>query len=301
MEDEQVLAELLAHPRYEVIPLAGAEEAVLEHVPNEVKVTVTTSPRKGLEPTLELVEKVAAHGYTVVPHLAARHVRDTGHLAELVDRLQATGATDVLVLAGDAEEPAGEFDGSLPLLRALAELGQPFRDVGITGYPESHAFISDDATIKAMFAKEEFATYIVSQICFDPQVTAAWMAAVWERGTKLPIHIGLPGPVPRTKLLKISARIGVGDSLRFLRTHKGWLGRAFSGAFDPTPLVEGLDESLADARPNLAGFHVFTFNELAGTERWRRERLEQLGATRQAGSDSASETASSSVRSRPSA
>ncbi len=87
----------------------------------------------------------------------------------------------------------------------------------------------------------------------------------------------------------------------FLRTHKGWLGRAFSGAFDPTPLVEGADESLADTRPNLVGLHVFTFNELEGTERWRRQHAEQLGTTRQTGLDSASETASSSVRLRPSA
>jgi len=65
------VTQLLAHPRYEVIPLAGAEEAVLEHVPTEVKVTVTTSPKKGLEPTLELAERVARHGYDVVPHLAA--------------------------------------------------------------------------------------------------------------------------------------------------------------------------------------------------------------------------------------
>ena len=56
---ERVLAELLARPRYEVIPLVGAEQAVLEHVPTEVKVTVTTSPRKGLEPTLELTERLA--------------------------------------------------------------------------------------------------------------------------------------------------------------------------------------------------------------------------------------------------
>jgi len=278
MNPSGVLAELLAHPRYEVIPLAGAEEAVLEHVPTEVKVTVTTSPRKGLEPTLDLVEKVAAHGYTVVPHLAARHVRDTGHLAELVERLRATGATDVLVLAGDAEEPAGEFDGSLPLLQALAELGQPFQDVGITGYPESHAFISDGATIKSMFAKEEFATYIVSQICFDPKVTAAWVAAVWQRGTHLPIHIGLPGPVPRSKLLRVSARIGVGDSLRFLRTHRGWLGRTFRGAFDPGPLVEGLEQSLDRPRPNVAGFHLFTFNDLERTEGWRQRELGRLSS-----------------------
>jgi len=258
-----------------VIPLAGAEEAVLEHVPTDVKVTVTTSPRKGLEPTLGLVEQLAGHGYAVVPHLAARHVRDRRHLAELVERLRASGASDVLVMAGDAEQPAGQFDGSLALLRALAELGQPFRDVGITGYPESHAFISDEATIRSMFEKEEFATYIVSQICFDAQVTAAWVAAVWERGTRLPIHIGLPGAVPRSKLLRVSARIGVGDSIRFLRAHGGWLRRAIRGAFDPDPLVAGLEESLGQPRPNVAGFHIFTFNDLEGTERWRQRALER--------------------------
>jgi methylenetetrahydrofolate reductase (NADPH) len=263
-----------------VIPLAGAEEAVLEHVPTEVKVTITTSPRKGLEPTLALAERMAGHGYDVVPHLAARHVRDRGHLAELVERLRMAGARDVLVMAGDAEEPAGDFDGSLPLLRALAELGQPFRDVGITGYPESHAFISDEATIRAMFEKEGFATYIVSQICFDPQVTAAWMAAVWERGTHLPIHVGLPGPVSRTKLLRVSARIGVGDSLRFLRTHGGWLRRTLGGDFDPDPLVRGLEESLGPERPNVGGFHIFTFNDLAQTEGWRQRRLQAATPSR---------------------
>ena len=292
-----------------MIPLAGTEEAVVEHVPTEVKVTVTTSPRMGLEPTLELAEQLSGHGYGVVPHIAARHVRDRSHLAELVERLRAFGASDVLVMAGDAEQPAGDFDGSLPLLRALAELGNPFPEVGITGYPESHAFISDEATIKSMFEKEEFATYIVSQICFDPQVTAAWVAAVWQRGTRLPIHIGLPGAVPRSKLLRVSARIGVGDSLRFLRTHRGWLGRTFRGAFNPSPLVEGLEESLEHPRLNVAGFHIFTFNDLEAAERWRQEQLEGVGssvlarasATSQAESPSASDTASPSVRSRPSA
>jgi methylenetetrahydrofolate reductase (NADPH) len=261
--------ELLRRPRYEVIPLAGTEEAVVEHVPTEVKMTVTTSPKKGLEPTLALAERLAEHGYDVVPHLAARHVRDRGHLAEVVARVQATGASDVLVMAGDAPEPAGDFDGSLPLLVALAELGNPFREVGITGYPESHALISDAATIKSMFAKEEFATYIVSQICFDPQVTADWMRAVWERGTRLPIHVGLPGATTTAKLLRVCERIRVGDSIRILRADGGML----DGVFDPGPLVRGLDESLGQTRPNLGGFHIFTFNDLAQTERWRRRQL----------------------------
>ncbi len=237
---------------------------MLEHVPREVRVTVTTSPRKGLEPTFELAERLAAQGYSVVPHLAARHVRGLGHLGEVVERLLAFGTEDVLVMAGDAPEPVGEFDGSAPLLRALAELGRPFPEVGITGYPESHAFISDAATIKSMFEKAEFATYIVSQICFDSGVTAEWVDAVWERGTRLPIHIGLPGAVPCAKLLRVSARIGVGDSLRLVPPE---------GDFDPAPLVAGLEESLADPRPNVGGFHIFTFNDLEGTERWRRRAL----------------------------
>jgi methylenetetrahydrofolate reductase (NADPH) len=270
------LVDLLERPRYEVIPLAEAEDVVLAHVPSEVTVTVTASPRKGLEPTLALAERLSEHGYSVVPHLAARHVRDKVHLAEVAARLGAAGVRDILVMAGDAPEPAGEYDGSLPLLRALAELGEPFADIGITGYPESHAFISDEATIRSMFEKEEFATYIVSQICFDPDVTTAWLDAVWDRGTHLPIYIGLPGVVPRSKLLRVSARIGVGDSLRFMRSNRSWLRRGLAGSFDPGLLVAGLAASLAGPRPNPVGFHIFTFNELAPTERWRQRALGRL-------------------------
>jgi methylenetetrahydrofolate reductase (NADPH) len=63
--------------------------------------------------------------------------------------------------------------------------------------------------------------------------------------------------------------------MRFLRTHGGWLRRTLSGDFDPDPLVRGLDESLDHPRPNVAGFHIFTFNDLEGTERWRQRTLER--------------------------
>jgi methylenetetrahydrofolate reductase (NADPH) len=263
------VAEALARPRYEVIPLDGVEEAVLAHVPTEVTVTVTTSPAKGLEPTLALAERLAAHGYDVVPHLAARNVRDRAHLAELSERLRASGARDVLVMAGDAKEPAGDFEGAQPLLHALDDLGRPFDEVGITGYPESHAIISDGAAIAAMREKEKYATYIVSQICFAPDVTAAWLGSVWQRGTRLPILIGLPGPVEGAKLLRVCERIRVGPSIGILRADDC----AEDGAFDPDVVVRGLEESIDHNHPNFGGFHIFTFNELADTERWRLRHL----------------------------
>ena len=70
------LAHLLRQPRYEVMPSAATEESVLAWVPREITVTVTASPVKGLEPTVDLTERLTAHGYQVVPHLSARLVRD---------------------------------------------------------------------------------------------------------------------------------------------------------------------------------------------------------------------------------
>jgi methylenetetrahydrofolate reductase (NADPH) len=273
-------AELLSHPRYEVLPFGDVEEAVLEHVPTAVTLTVTVSPRKGIDHTLDVVERLTGHGYEVVPHLSARLVRDRGHLTEILARVDEIGARDVFVVAGDADQPAGEFAGAAQLLEAMADIGHRFADVGITGYPESHPFISDETTIRAMFEKARFATYIVSQICFDSTVTADWVQRVWDRGTRLPIHIGIPGAVPRTKLLRISRTIGIGASARFLNRHRGWVAHAIRpGGFSPDPLLAGLEPSLADPERKIAGFHIFTFNDLADTERWRRRHAAVAAAT----------------------
>ena len=43
--------------------------------------------------------------------------------------------------------------------------------------------------------------------------------------------------------------------------------------FKPDPLLRGLAPTLADPAANVAGFHLYTFNEIAKTERWRREAL----------------------------
>jgi len=268
------LPELIARSRYEVIPLAGAEENVLEHVPLGVTLTVTASPAKGLDHTLELAGALAAHGYPVVPHISARLVIDHAHLVELVARMTEMGVNDVFVVAGDADHPAGAFEGAAALLDAMQELGHPFEQVGITGYPESHPIIDDETTIAAMFEKARYATYIASQICFDSRVTVAWINNVWARGTRLPILVGIPGMVPRAKLMRVSTRIGIGESLRYLRKHNAFVTRFFRpGGFNPDRLIKGLAPVLSDPEPKVAGFHIFTFNDLADTEAWRQRKL----------------------------
>jgi len=272
----QALAERLERPRYEILPLDGIVEQVVAHVPTAARITVTASPAKGLGATVDVAERLAAHGYTVVPHLSARLVHDPAHLEELTGRLLAAGVREVFVPAGDADPPAGEFHGAADLLRAMGDIRASFDEVGITGYPESHHLISDEETIQAMFAKAPMATCIISQICFDAGVIEDSVRQVRTRGTDLPIWIGLPGIVDYARLVRISMKIGLGESARFLGHHRSWMGRLITRQFKPDALMRGLAGTVADPDARIAGFHFYTFNEVERTERWRRATLARL-------------------------
>ncbi|WP_369141980.1 5,10-methylenetetrahydrofolate reductase [Streptomyces sp. R44] len=268
---------LLDSVRYEVLPAKATQDKVLAHVPRDVVVTVTASPVKGLEPTLDLAGRLAANGYRVVPHVPARLLRDEVHLKDVVDRLREAGVDDVFVPAGDADPPAGAYDGALPVLRRLSELGRPFARVGVTGYPESHPLLHDDVTIQAMWAKREHATYIVSNLCFDPRVLGEWIARIRRRDITLPVHLGVAGPVQRAKLLTMATKIGVGESTRFLTRHASWFLRfATPGGYSPDRLLARGAKALTAPSAGVAGLHLFTFNQIAETERWRRAVLDRL-------------------------
>lgn len=269
------LAQLLQSPRFEVLPLDGVEEEIRENLPTDVKVTVTASPRKGLEATLSLTERLAAAGYPVVPHLSARLVRDHAHLEEVIDRLHEAGVRELFVPAGDATEP-GEYHSAEDLLAAMGEYRFRFDRIGITGYPESHHLISDEETIRAMFAKAEMATDIISQICFDADTIDGWIKNVRARGTHLPIWIGMPGCVDYAKLVRITMKIGMGESTRFLRHNRNILARVLTRQFKPDRLLRDLEPVVTDPAANVSGFHLYTFNEVGRTERWRRRTLSRL-------------------------
>ncbi len=269
---------LLENARYEVLPTATTEDKILEHVPVERIVTVTASPSKGLEQTLDLAERLTGHGYTAIPHLAARMVRDRAELVEICDRLSGKGITRIFVPGGDADPP-GAYPDALSLLEALAEIDHPFSQVGITGYPESHPTIHDDLTIQSMWDKRRYATHIVSNLTFDPSVLSSWVRRMRARGITQPLLLGLPGPVDRTKLLAMAGKIGVGESTRFLVKHKGTFARlAAPGGFTGEKFLQKCAAELAAPEFGLEGLHVFTFNQIAETEKWRTDLLARVTA-----------------------
>jgi methylenetetrahydrofolate reductase (NADPH) len=272
------VAPLLQSPRFEVFPAGSIEEAVAEWVPREMTVTVTASPAKGLDATIGQTEKLAGRGYRVVPHLSARLVADDAHLADIVARLTACGVDDVFVPAGDADPPAGRFDSALSLLERLTEMGSPFAQIGITGYPESHPRIGDDITVQAMWDKRRHATYLVSNLCFDPATLRRWINRVRARGVTLPLYVGLAGPLERTKLVKMAAKAGAAESARFLAGHTEWFLRLGTpGGYSPERLLSRMGATFSSPAANVAGLHLFTFNQVQQTEQWRQALLARLG------------------------
>ena len=275
-KERAALTRVLNHARYEVLPTQTIEAKVLESVPTTVPVTVTASPSMGLDRTIETAERLTAAGYSVVPHLAARMISGRTELEEVVARLRSSGITSVFVPGGDAEA-VGDYPDALSMLEDLTAMGGPFEQVGVAGYPESHPIIDDDLTIQSMWDKRKHATYVVSNLTFDPAVLKDWLQRMRRRGIGLPLLLGLPGPVDRTKLLGMATKIGVGDSTRFLAKQKGLMTRLVApGGFTGESFLTKAAPTLAEPATNVAGLHVYTFNQVAETEAWRQDWLRRL-------------------------
>ena len=259
--------ELLDNSVFEVIPMKSAAEKAMA-LPSGATVSVTASPAKGMQATADLAEELAQAGFRVVPHLSARLIKSMTELESLVERLTGFGVDRVFVVGGDADDP-GEFFDAPSLIDALHALGDPFPRLGITGYPEGHPFIDDEALMEALVRKAPSASSIATQMCFDVSTIERWARTIRRAGVDLPILAGIPGASDVTKLMTIGARIGVGASLRYLAKNRRALGRLLRpGHFTPDALVT----RLAGVHPDLRvdGLHIFTFNQIDDTVEWFR-------------------------------
>ena len=268
---ESALARVLADPTFELIPLRNAVEQA-SAIPRGHTVSVTASPGRTIEATVELAVELEGAGLRAIPHLAARMIRDRAHLAEIMDRLADGGVGRAFVVGGDTDEP-GEFPDGLSLIRAMADLGKVPAELGCPCYPQGHPDIPDDALLQALRDKAEVVQYMTTQLCFDPKAIASFIAARRAEGIELPVKLGVPGVAEIPKLLSISARIGVKGASRFVLKNAGFVGALLrsGGVYRPTQLMGQLAPLIADPDANVLGLHMYTFNNVGATEEWRRD------------------------------
>ncbi len=264
--------------RLEVLPFASAEEQ-LASLPAGTTVTVTVSPKHGIDHTLAFAERWAGQGLDVVPHLTARMVTGRDHVEEIARRIGCAGFGEIFVIGGDRTPPLGPYASAAELLDVLRPRLDEGVRIGIAGYPEGHPAITDAVLAEALGQKADHASTIVTQLCFDGATVAAWIRSIRAQGVTLPVLVGVPGVVDRRKLLELATRVGVGASTRFLRKNLRASAKLLvHSTYEPTGLVEEIGAAaLADPSLDVAGFHLFTFNQIAATGAWLTGRHAPAG------------------------
>ncbi len=232
------LRALVASAKFELIPLANAMERA-EALPEGATVTVTASP-------------------------------------EILERMRAGNCRRAFVVGGDTKD-RGPFHDGLSLLRAIDELGRPLDEIGVPCYPEGHVDIADDVLLRVLIEKQRYASYMTTQMSFNPPAIVAWIGRMRAEGVALPVHIGTPGVAEITKLMTIATRIGIADSARYLKKNRKLVGHLLSpGKFGPDALLEGMVPALTDAAARVEALHLFTFNQVSATVEWQQRMLASL-------------------------
>lgn len=266
---------LVRDARWELVPIKSIEPAIEALAPAS-RVSVSCSPAKGVDVTLDLCARLIDAGHDAVPHIATRMVSDSAHTSRIAAWAERYRPSELFVIAGDAETPAGPYDGAAAFLTDLLEqLSPDTTAIGVSGYPDGHPLIDVAVQREHLRGKQDLlqaagiAGSISTQMCFDVPKIVAWAESLRADGITLPIRLGVPGVVDRARLLTLGTRLGIGQSLRYLRKNRAAVSQLIApGGYDPTVLVDGVAARAAEL--GIAGLHVFTFNSMAETLAWAR-------------------------------
>lgn len=268
---------VLERARLEVMPTSSADEIAAQSPPDAV-LTVTSSAKLGPERTMEVALDLRRRGYYVVPHLAARAIRDESQLAQFVDRMADAGIQEAFVIGGDNVEPAGAFSSAAELLEVLVRLPNRPSVIGIGAYPEGHTLIPTERLWEALLTKMKHASYAIFQLSFNPEAILGWLREARQKGFELPVYLCLPGTIRLDRLMRIGLRLGLGASLRYLEKQRALLPKLLTGGvrYDPWSLLKELASSDDPERDRIIGVHWSTFNSISDTVSWLESQRKRL-------------------------
>ena len=117
-------------------------------------------------------------------------------------------------------------------------------------------------------AEQGLESWLVSQLCFAPDIIVRHAKRLRANGISAPVHVGFAGPTSWKGMAKFAAICGVSNSARSLSTQASRVGRLFVG-FEPSEIVSRI-AVVAAAQPDLGlvKSHFFTFGGAEKTVKW---------------------------------
>jgi methylenetetrahydrofolate reductase (NADPH) len=249
--------------------------ACRDHLERGTTVHVAWIPGDDVPPIVGALAALRRDGFNPVPHVAARQLAGMAMLEDYIARaVGEAGVDELLVIGGDATQPAGPFAGAMDVLRTGIVERHGIARVGIAGHPEGSPRIGPIELDAALREKTHYATqsdarfHIVTQFCFEVDPILSWITELRNAGIALPVRIGLAGPASVATLVKFALRCGVGNSIRALNLRGAAIARLL-GESDPSPLLIALQRfAVSDPALGIVGFHFFPFGGIPRLARW---------------------------------
>jgi methylenetetrahydrofolate reductase (NADPH) len=271
-------AALLREPSLE---MTGKDvPSLLEAAPSiapGTRINVTFLGNEDLAMRVAAAAAVKDGGFVPVAHISARRIRSAAELDEFLAALAREASVDnVFAVAGDPAESMGPYEDALALIESGAFQRHGVKHVSISGYPEGHPEISDDklwAALERKSAAVETAGLggtILTQFGFDVDAVLVWLEKVRERGIRLPVRIGVPGPAGIKRLLSFARRFGIGSSAGIVQKY-GFSLTNLLGTAGPDRFITDLASRLDPERHGQVQLHFYTFGGMQATAEWIAE------------------------------
>ena len=226
----------------------------LSELPKVKDVYITMLPGNDYRQVATKAGELVKSGFNPVPHFPARSIKDETELKDYVNRCKDGGVKQALIIGGSAQ-PTGDFHCSLQLLETGLFDGWK---IGIAGHPDGSPDISDSDLKKAMIDKKPYADYIVTQWLLNVEPIAKFISE-----QKLPVHVGITGPLKISSLLKFASIVGAKNSIDFLKSNATRAVDLLKPR-DPNDIIEKLQGATKN-------FHIYTFGGLKETNKWLME------------------------------
>lgn len=264
----------------EVAPKQAIESEDLPGLfPTGTRVYITDIGTDSAETLTKAARRMHELGYSPVPHFASRRLTTRDRLEARVRMMtQEAGVTDVLIIGGGLDKPAGEFTSTMEVLETGLFDKFGIKQIGVAGHPEGSPDFSEAVAVAALRLKKEFGERtgarmrIVTQFGFDAKVFIDWAEGLRNHGIDLPVHLGVAGPAKITTLIKYAAMCGVGNSVTFLKKNALAL-TALATTHSPEGVVGPIERHVhANPASAIKQVHVFPFGGLKKSSEWLVER-----------------------------
>lgn len=248
-------------------------------LPSGTRVYIAHIEGTPIDDMVSTAARVVRDGYTAMPHIPARIIKDRAMLTDWVARYRDVGVHQALLLAGGVSTPCGDYSNAMQLLES--EVFSGFDRLHVAGHPEGNRDIDPDgsdrmvmqaAAWKSAFAERSDAKIaMATQFCFDAAPVIAWVDRLAAEGITLPVHIGVAGPAKLQTLIKFAIACGVGPSLRVLQKRALDVTKLLM-PYTPADVITALARHKAD-NPGFGveQVHFFPLGGIKATTDWVKE------------------------------